>query len=86
MSRPECREDPQQREAQDRSDAYLIAAGLAAASEVFPILHGEQASRADVSAEGDVITVVVTDHRTVAKREYRAEIRLVGETSGGGAP
>lgn len=71
-------------------EVHLIAARLAAASEVFPIHHGENASRADVSAEGDAVTVVVTNHRTGAKREYRAEVRLVGSVpeaaaAGGGA-
>lgn len=42
-------------------EAARIAARLAAASEVFPIPHGDWNSRADVTAEGDVLTVVVTD-------------------------
>ncbi|MGB3353295.1 MAG: hypothetical protein WBB00_11025 [Mycobacterium sp.] len=68
-------------------EAVLIAARLAAASEVFPIPHGDWDSRADVTAEGDVLTVTVTDHLGRGKREYRAVVELVGETGdGGGAP
>lgn len=71
-------------------EAALIAARLAGASEVFPIPHGDWDSRADVTAESDSITVTVTD-RTGSKREYRAEVRLVGSVpealaAGGGAP
>lgn len=62
------------------AEAHLIAARLAAASEVFPIKRtGDFDSRADVSAEGDVITIVVTDHLGRAKREYRAVIQCVAE-------
>lgn len=71
-------------------EAQLIAARLAAASEVFPIHHGKQASRADVTAEGDVITVVVAEHYGSGKREYRAVVQLVGgvpeAAEAGGAP
>lgn len=66
-------------------EAYLIAARLAAASEVFPIRFGDWDSRADATAEGASITVTVTD-RTGAKREYLAELKLIGESGvGGGA-
>jgi hypothetical protein len=72
------------------SETHLIAARLAAASQAFPIHHGDRASRADVTAEGDVITVVVTEHYGRGKREYRAEVRLVGivpeAAEAGGAP
>jgi hypothetical protein len=59
-------------------EAHAIAARLAAASEVFPIRKTDDFdSRADASAEGNVITVVVTDHLGRAKREYRAVIHCV---------
>lgn len=62
------------------TEAHMIAARLAAASEVFPIKRTDDFdSRADVSAEGDVLTVVVTDHLGRAKREYRAVIQCVAE-------
>ena len=62
------------------AEAHLIAARLAAASEVFPIKRTDDFdSRADVSAEGDVITIVVTDHLGRGKREYRAVIQCVAE-------
>ena len=62
------------------AEAHLIAARLAAASEVFPIKKTDDFdSRADVSAEGDVITIAVTDHLGRAKREYRAVIQCVAE-------
>jgi hypothetical protein len=62
------------------TEAHQIAARLAAASEVFPIKKTDDwESRADVTAEGDVITVVVTDHLGRAKREYRAVIQCVAE-------
>lgn len=62
------------------TEAHLIAARLAAASEVFPIKRTDDFdSRADVSAEGDVITIAVTDHLGRAKREYRAVIQCVAE-------
>lgn len=63
------------------TEAHQIAARIAAASEVFPIQKVDDwDSRADVTAEGDVITIVVTDHLGRAKREYRAVVQLVGET------
>ncbi|MCV7176159.1 hypothetical protein [Mycolicibacterium sphagni] len=62
------------------TEAHQIAARLAAASEVFPISKTDDwDSRADATAEGDVITVVVTDHLGRAKREYRAVIQCVAE-------
>jgi hypothetical protein len=64
------------------SEAQQIAARLAAASEVFPIRKTDHFdSRADVTAEGDVITIVVTDHLGRAKREYRAVIQYVAESA-----
>ena len=60
------------------AEAHLIAARLAAASEVFPIKRTDDFdSRADVSAEGDVINIVVTEHLGRARREYRAVIEHV---------
>ena len=65
------------------AEAQQIAARLAAASEVFPIRHGDWASRAFVAAEGDALTVTVTDHLGRGKREYRAVVQLVGESGDG---
>lgn len=60
------------------TEAHQIAARLAAASEVFPIKQADDwDSRADATAEGDVITVVVRDHLGRATREYRAVIQQV---------
>jgi hypothetical protein len=60
------------------AEAPQIAARLAAASEVFPIRKADDwDSRADATAEGDVITVVVRDHMGRATREYRAVIQQV---------
>ncbi|ULE32181.1 hypothetical protein [Mycobacterium sp. IDR2000157661] len=60
------------------SEAQQIAARLAAASEVFPIKKADDwDSRADATAEGDVITVVVRDHMGRATRKYRAVIQQV---------
>lgn len=62
-------------------EASVIAARIAAASEVFRIKKVDDwDSRADVTSEGDVITVVVTDHLGRGKREYRARVELIGET------
>ncbi len=62
------------------AEAQQIAARLAAASDVFPIKKADDwDSRADATAEGDVITIVVTDHLGRAKREYRAVIQCVAE-------
>jgi len=69
------------------SEAHLIAARLAAASEVFPMRHGDRASRADATAEGNVISITVADHLGRGKREYRAVVQLIGgvpEAAGGG--
>ncbi|BBY61153.1 hypothetical protein [Mycolicibacterium sarraceniae] len=64
------------------AEAHQIAARLAAASEVFPIRKPDDwDSRADATAEGDAITIVVTDHLGRAKREYRAVVQLVAETA-----
>jgi hypothetical protein len=69
------------------AEAHQIAARLAAASEVFPIKQADGwDSRADASAEGDVLTIVVTDHLGRAKREYRAVIQLVAEEPPSDAP
>lgn len=69
------------------AEAHQIAARLAAASEVFPIKKTDDGdSRADVTAEGDVITVVVTDHLGRAKREYRTVIQCVTEGAPAPAP
>lgn len=60
------------------AEAHLIAARLAGASEVFPIQKADDwDSTARVTADGDVITVVVTDHMGRAKREYRAVLQQV---------
>ncbi|MBE5501842.1 hypothetical protein E3G66_004669 [Mycobacteroides abscessus] len=62
------------------AEANVIAARLAGASEVFPIQKADDwDSTARVTAEGDVITVVVTDHMGRATREYRAVIHQVAE-------
>ncbi|WP_137145083.1 hypothetical protein [Mycolicibacterium sp. CR10] len=59
-------------------EARQIAASLAAVSEVFPIKQTDSwASRADAIADGNVLTIVVTDHLGRAQREYRAVIQLV---------
>lgn len=61
-------------------EAHQIAAYLAAASEVFAIKKTDDwDSRADATAEGNVITVVVKDHLGRAKREYRAVVQSVAE-------
>lgn len=63
-------------------EGHQIAARLAVASEVFPIKKADGwDSRANASAESNVITVVVTDHLGRAKREYRAVVQLVGDSS-----
>ncbi|MDP7724394.1 hypothetical protein [Mycobacterium sp. TY814] len=60
------------------TEANVIAARLAGASEVFPIKQADDwDSTARVTVTGDVITVVVTDHMGRAKREYRAVIQQV---------
>lgn len=65
------------------AEAHQIAARLAAASQVFPIQKiDDWDSRADASAEGDVITIVATDHLGRAKREYRAVVQLIASTPG----
>lgn len=65
------------------AEAQQIAARLAAASEVFPIKKTDDwESRAEVTAEGDVLNIVVTDHLGRAKREYRAVVQLVANSDG----
>jgi hypothetical protein len=64
------------------TEADHIAARLAAASEVFPIKKPDDwDSVVHTAAEGDAITIVVTDHLGRGKREYRAVVQLVAETS-----
>jgi hypothetical protein len=65
------------------TEIEMIAARLAAVG-LFPVAHGDWDSRADVTAEGNVITIVVTDHLRRGKREYRAVVQLVGESGDGG--
>ncbi len=63
------------------NEAHLLAARLAAASEVFPIVKVDDwDSTARVTADGGTITVVVRDHMGRAAREYRAVLQLVAET------
>lgn len=60
------------------TEAHQIAARLAAASEVFPIKKTDDwDSTARVTAEGDVITVVVRDHMGRATRKYQAVFQQV---------
>jgi len=60
------------------TEPHVIAARLAGASEVFPIQKADDwDSTARVTADGDVITVVVTDHMGRATRKYRAVIQQV---------
>jgi hypothetical protein len=64
-----------------KTEAQQIAARLAAASEVFPIRQPDGwDSRVDVTADGDVLTIVVTGHLGRGKREYRAVLQVVAET------
>lgn len=61
-------------------EAHLIATRLAAASEVFPIKNSDDwDSTVYVTAEADVITIVVTDHLGREKREYRAVVQFIAE-------
>lgn len=68
------------------AEADLIAARLAAASQLFPLPHSDVGGRAVrdsvvyVEAEGNVIAVCVTDFDS-AKREYRALVQLVATSS-----
>ncbi|MBV5244332.1 hypothetical protein KUF57_12385 [Mycolicibacterium sp. PAM1] len=63
------------------NEAHLLAARLAAASEVFPIVKVDDwDSTARVTADGDTITIVVTDHMGRAPRAYRAVVQPVAET------
>ncbi|MGP4054291.1 hypothetical protein ACTWP6_05620 [Mycobacterium sp. 4D054] len=62
------------------AEAQLIAARLAGASEVFPIKHDDDwDSTARVTAEGDVITVLVRDHMGRATRKYQAVVQQIAE-------
>ncbi len=62
------------------TEEHTIAARLAAASQVFPIAKVDNwDSAARVTAEGNVITVVVRDHMGRATREYQAVLQLVAE-------
>lgn len=64
------------------AEAHEIAARLATASEAFPLKRTDDwDSVVHVSAEGNVINVVVTDHLGRGKREYRAVVKLVAETA-----
>jgi hypothetical protein len=64
-------------------EAQQIAARLAALA-LFPVPHGDWDSRADVHAEGNVLTITVTDRGGRSKREYRAVVQLIGSTSATG--
>lgn len=62
-------------------EAQQLASRLAAASEVFPIARQDDwDATARVTAENDVLTIVVREHMGKATREYRAVLQLVGET------
>ncbi|GAB5904580.1 hypothetical protein OKHIF_26810 [Mycobacteroides chelonae] len=67
------------------SETELIAARLASASQCFPLPHSDVDGRAVrdsvvyVEAEGNVITVCVTDFDG-SKREYRAVVELIPTT------
>ncbi|BBY48382.1 hypothetical protein MARA_18500 [Mycolicibacterium arabiense] len=62
------------------TEAHQIAARLAGASEAFPIEQTDGwDSRASVSAEGDVLSIVVTDRLGRGQRRYRAIIECVAE-------
>jgi hypothetical protein len=68
------------------TESHQIAALLAAGVKrwfPFSIEHADHAYP-DANAEGDVITIVVTDRHGRAKREYRAVIQLVAEDPPGG--
>ncbi len=63
------------------AESNAIAARLAVASEVFPLVRQDDWDDwVHVTADGDVINVVVTDRLGRAKREYRAVVQLVAET------
>jgi hypothetical protein len=69
--------------------AALFVALLANDPFGFPIsirdADGRIFRHGDASAEGDVLTIVVTDLRGRAKREYRAVVQLVAEDPSSGA-
>lgn len=64
------------------SEASLVAARLAAASQLFPLPHSDVDGRAvrdstvHVESEGYSLAITVTDHDGV-KREYCAVLQLV---------
>ena len=63
-------------------EANAIAARLAAASEVFPLVRRDDWDAVvHTTADNEVITIVVTEHKSQAKREYRAVVQLVAETT-----
>lgn len=68
------------------AEAVLIAARLTSASLCFPLPHSDVDGRAVrdsvvyVEAEGNVITVCVTDF-DCCKREYRAVVELVDSST-----
>lgn len=62
-------------------EAHQIAARLATASELFPLVRQDDWDAVvHTTAENDVITIVVTEHKSQAKREYRAAVQLIAET------
>jgi hypothetical protein len=66
------------------SESHQIAALLVAQlSDPFGFsiksADGRRSRHGATTAEGDVLTIVVTDHNGRAKREYRAAIQLVAE-------
>ncbi|MBB4853764.1 hypothetical protein HNP40_001144 [Mycobacteroides chelonae] len=67
-------------------EAEQIAARLASASQLFPLLHSDVDGRAVrdsvvyVDHDGDVVTVCVTDFDGT-KREYRAVVQLASSTT-----
>lgn len=61
------------------SEVHQIAARFAGASSAFPIETDDWDARADVSADGDTIHVVVTDRLGRGQRRYRAIIECVAE-------
>jgi hypothetical protein len=71
------------------TESHQIAALLAAGVKrwfPFSIEHADHRDAyPDANAEGDVITIVVTDRHGRAKREYRAVIQLVAEDPPSGA-
>ncbi|SIE28700.1 Uncharacterised protein [Mycobacteroides abscessus subsp. abscessus] len=68
------------------SELRLIAARLAAASQLFPLPHSDVDGRAvrdstvHVEGAGDSLSICVTDHDG-SKREYRAVVQLVSTST-----